>query len=90
MHRSENASLRPNTSRMPSGEVTATIGGTNHFGPNFMRVIGPPASRITSCPVSRVRTNFTNCRNGNGFFGANGSALTSSVSVVVGFTSRSS
>ena len=26
MHRSDNASVRPNTSRMPSGEVTATIG----------------------------------------------------------------
>jgi hypothetical protein len=90
MHRSENASLRPNTSRMPSGEVTATIGGSSHFGPNLIRVIGPLVLRITSCPVSRVRTNFTKCQSGSGFFGANGSELTSIVSVVVGFTSRSS
>jgi hypothetical protein len=70
--------------------MTATIGGKIHFGTNLMRVMGPPASRISSCPVSRVRTNLTNCRSGSGFLGASGSALTSTVSVVVGFTSQSS
>jgi hypothetical protein len=77
MQRSDNASVRPNTSRMPSGEVTATIGGTSHLGPNVILEMGPPASRITSCPVSSVRTSFTNRRSGSGFRGANGSALTS-------------
>lgn len=38
--------------------------------------MGPPASRIASCPVSRVRTNFTNRRSGIGFFGTSGSAPT--------------
>ena len=82
--------MRPNTSRIPFGDITATMGGNSHFGPNWMRVMGPPASRISSCPVSRVRTNFSSCRSGSGFFGTSGSALTSTVSVVVGFTSQSS
>jgi hypothetical protein len=78
-HRSEKASLRPSTSRMPSGEKTATSGGNSHFGPHCMRVIGPPASRTTSCPLSRFLTAFTNCRSGSGFLGANGNAPTSVV-----------
>ena len=65
--RSEDASLRPNTSRIALGDITATIGGNSYFGPNWIRVMGPPASRITSCPVSSLRTSFTNCQNGNGF-----------------------
>jgi hypothetical protein len=59
------------------GEVTRTTGGTNHFGPNSIRVTGPPASRSNSCPVWKTRTAFTNYRYGSGFFGASGSALTS-------------
>jgi hypothetical protein len=82
MHRSDDPWERPNTSRMPSGEVTATIGGTSHFGPNLIRVTGPPASRISSCPVLRLRTNFTNCRSGSGFFGANGSVPTSVIATI--------
>ena len=31
-HRSENASLRASTSRIPLGDITATIGGNSHFG----------------------------------------------------------
>jgi hypothetical protein len=90
MHRSEDASLRPNTSRIPFGDMTATIGGKIHFGANLIRVMGPPASRIATCPMSRVRTNFNNCRIGSGFLGTSGSALTSTMSVVVGFMSQSS
>jgi hypothetical protein len=90
MHRSEKASLRPNTSRIPSDEKTATSGGNTHFGPTWTRVMGPPASRIATCPVSRVRTNFNNCRIGSGFLGTSGSTLTSTMSVVVGFMSQSS
>jgi hypothetical protein len=33
-HRSEDASLRPNTSRIALGDITATIGGIRFFGPN--------------------------------------------------------
>ena len=48
MHRSENASLRPRTSRMASGEKTATNGGNSHFGATWIRVTGPPAPRMAS------------------------------------------
>ena len=89
MHRSEDASLRPSTSRIALGDITATIGGNSHFGPNAIRVIGPPATRITCYPASSLRTSFTSCRIGRGFFGANGNELMSIASVVVGFTSRS-
>ena len=44
---------------------------------------------LTSCPVSSLRTSFTNCRSGSGFFGANGNELISIASVVAGFTSQS-
>ena len=81
-HRSEDASLRPKTSRIALGDITATIGGIRFVGPNWIRVMGPPASRITSCPVSSLRTNFTNCQIGSGFFGTNGRALTSTFVVM--------
>ncbi len=32
MHLSDDASLRPNTSRIPAGDITATIGGTSFRG----------------------------------------------------------
>ena len=83
MHRSEKASLRPNTSRMPSGENTATSGGINHFGPYCTRVIEPPASRNTSCPASRLRTAFSNCPMDSGFFGTSGNASTSGAATTV-------
>ena len=38
---------------IPSGENTATSGGTSHFGPSCTRVTGRRASRISSCPVSK-------------------------------------
>ena len=73
--------VAPSTSRIPLGDMTTTSGGTAHFGPSCTRVIVPPASRIGTCPLSRLRTAFTNSRIGSGFFGANGSAPTSGVPV---------